>query len=65
MIIRNTDGQIATVAYQFLAPLLLNEYQKQQRTLEQQQTEMKSLRTENELMKQRLEQIERMLSDRP
>lgn len=30
------DGKPATVMYQYLAPMLLNEYQKQQRTIEEQ-----------------------------
>lgn len=33
---RSNDGKIELVYYQFLAPMLLNEYQKQQRTIEAQ-----------------------------
>src|SRR6266480_3710594 len=36
LVARSTDGEIETVYYQFLAPMLLNEYQKQQRTIEAQ-----------------------------
>src|SRR5262249_58933632 len=36
LIARSADGRIDTVMYQFLAPMLLNEYQKQQRTIEAQ-----------------------------
>ena len=32
----SADGQIETVMYQFLPPMLLNEFQKQQRTIEKQ-----------------------------
>jgi hypothetical protein len=34
LVARSADGQIETVLYQFLPPMLLNEYQKQQRTIE-------------------------------
>ena len=36
LVARSADGKIETVYYQFLAPMLLNEYQKQQRTIEAQ-----------------------------
>jgi hypothetical protein len=36
----SADGKIETVYYQFLAPMLLNEYQKQQRTIEAQAAEL-------------------------
>ncbi len=34
LVARSADGQVETVMYQFLPPMLLNEYQKQQRTIE-------------------------------
>jgi hypothetical protein len=34
LVAHSADGQIETVLYQFLPPMLLNEYQKQQRTIE-------------------------------
>jgi len=34
LVARSADGQIETVLYQFLPPMLLNEYQQQQRTIE-------------------------------
>jgi len=34
LVARSADGQIETVLYQFLPPMLLNEVQKQQRTIE-------------------------------
>jgi hypothetical protein len=36
LVARSADGQIETVLYQFLPPMLLNEYQKQQRTIQAQ-----------------------------
>lgn len=40
---RAPDGSVQTVYYQFLAPMLVNEYQKQQRTIEAQQRELAAL----------------------
>ena len=37
LVLFGDDGRPQTVHYQFLAPLLLNEVQKQQRTIEEQQ----------------------------
>jgi hypothetical protein len=36
LVARSSDGEIETVYYQHLTPMLLNEYQKQQRTIEAQ-----------------------------
>ena len=36
LVARSADGRIETVKYQYLAPMLLNEYQKQQRTIQAQ-----------------------------
>ena len=36
LVVRSADGQIETVLYQFLPPMLLNESQKQQRTIQAQ-----------------------------
>ena len=38
------DGKPETVMYQYLAPMLLNEYQKQQRTIEAQRAEIAELK---------------------
>jgi len=40
LVAHSADGKIETVYYQFLAPMLLNEYQKQQRTIEAQSAEL-------------------------
>ena len=37
LVARNKDGEVETVMYQFLAPMLLNEVQKQHRQIEDQQ----------------------------
>ena len=41
LVARSADGKIETVYYQFLAPMLLNEYQKQQHTIQAQAQELK------------------------
>jgi hypothetical protein len=44
LVARSADGEIETVYYQFLAPMLLNEYQKQQRMIEAQALEIAELK---------------------
>lgn len=44
------DGKPETVMYQYLAPMLLNEFQKQQRTIEAQAAEIAELRRAVELL---------------
>ncbi len=48
----SADGQIETVMYQFLPPMLLNEYQKQQRTIDAQQRAIEVLRAQVEALTQ-------------
>jgi len=43
LVVKDKDGQILTVQYQKLTPILLNEVQKQHRTLEQQQVKIQQL----------------------
>ena len=43
LVARNKDGEVETVMYQFLAPMLLNEVQKQHQQIEQQQTVIDAL----------------------
>ena len=45
LVVRGKDGQIETVAYQDLAPMLLNEVQKQRRQIEALKSELKAIRT--------------------
>jgi polyhydroxyalkanoate synthesis regulator phasin len=49
LVARNKDGQFETVMYQFLAPMLLNEVQKQQKTIDR--------------LEQRLEALERQVTN--
>jgi hypothetical protein len=43
LVAHSTDGQIETVMYQFLPPMLLNEYQKQQRTIDELRVRVEAL----------------------
>ena len=43
LVVRNTDGQIESVRYYELAPMLLNEMQKQQKTIQEQQAAIQQL----------------------
>ncbi len=43
LVAHSADGQVETVMYQFLPSMLLNEYQKQQRTIEMQRGEMRQV----------------------
>ena len=43
LVARNKDGEVETVMYQFLAPMLLNEVQKQHRQIEDQQKTIDAL----------------------
>jgi hypothetical protein len=44
LVAHSADGQVETVLYQFLPSMLLNEYQKQQRTIEAQKAEIATQR---------------------
>ena len=46
LVIHGLDGQIETVKYHFLPPMLLNEFQKQQRTLQTQAARLEILERE-------------------
>jgi hypothetical protein len=45
LVARSADGRIETVYYQFLPTMLLNEYQKQQRTIDELAAALAALRT--------------------
>ncbi len=64
LVAHSKDGQVETVLYQFLPPMLLNEYQKQQRTIETQQQAIETLRAQveagDEQMRARDVQIRRL-----
>jgi hypothetical protein len=51
LVARNKDGEVETVMYQFLAPMLLNVVQKQQQTID-------GLKTTLEQLMRRVEQLE-------
>jgi hypothetical protein len=57
LVAHSADGGIETVYYQFLAPMLVNEFQRQQRTIEAQGTEIAEL-------KRRLESLAAALQSR-
>jgi hypothetical protein len=64
LVARSADGQIETVMYQFLPPMLLNEYQRQQRTIDAQGAELATqagrldaLQVENATLKSELDAL--------
>jgi hypothetical protein len=62
LVARNKDGQVETVMYQFLAPMLLNEVQKEHRRNEEQanafQAENAALRDQLERLAKRVEELD-------
>jgi hypothetical protein len=51
LVIRNADGSVETVAYQYLPSLLLNEYQKQNRELAETKAQLDAMQQEMAAMK--------------
>jgi hypothetical protein len=63
--VKGADGQVETVQYQKLTPMLLNELQKQHREMEEQR---ETIRLQNERIEQqeaRLAALEALLSGKP
>lgn len=58
LIAYSAEGQAETVMYQFLAPMLLNEYQKQRRTIEAQSAELARQTAELARQRQIIAQLE-------
>jgi hypothetical protein len=58
LVTRNKDGEVDTVMYQFLAPMLLNEVQKQHRQIEEQRAENAVLRDQLQRLMQRVDRLE-------
>jgi hypothetical protein len=56
LVARSANGQIVTVQYQKLTPMLLNELQKQHRQLEQQQQTIDQLKAQQAITMHRLEE---------
>ncbi len=59
LVTRNKDGQMESVMCQFLAPMLLNEAQKQHRQIEEQQKQIEEQQKMIEELGQRLAALER------
>lgn len=53
MVARNAEGEVDTVMYQFLAPMLLNEVQRQHRKIEEQQKTIEALERRLEALEHR------------
>lgn len=51
LVVRNADGSVETVAYQYLPSLLLNEFQKQNRELTETRAQLESMQQELAAMK--------------
>ena len=61
LVVHAADGQIETVMYQHLPPMLLNEFQKQQRAITAQATDFQRLAAELAQQRARVESLEREL----
>ena len=61
LVARNNDGQVETVMYQFLSPMLLNEVQKQHRQIEEQQKTIDALKATLDGVGERLRALEKEL----
>ena len=61
LVVRNNDGQIQTVAYQDLAPMLLNELQKEHKVNQGQAQAIRQLQQDNADLAARLVKLERAL----
>src|SRR6266849_6674071 len=59
LVAHSADGEIETVFYQFLAPMLLNEFQKQQRTIEAQTARIAELEQHQRMQTARIEALEK------
>jgi hypothetical protein len=59
LVAHDKDGQVEAVAYQFLAPMLLNEVQKQHRKIEEQQRTIDALRAQVDGLARLLKGIEK------
>jgi hypothetical protein len=57
LVARSPDGQVETVLYQFLPPMLLNEYQKQQRTIQSQAARIEALERQTAMLAAALERL--------
>jgi hypothetical protein len=60
LVARSADGKVETVYYQFLAPMLLNEVQKQQRTIAAQTARIATLEKQGDEIAELKAQVARM-----
>jgi len=63
LIAYSADGQAQTVMYQFLAPMLVNEYQKQRRMIEAQSAIIAQLEQDRRLQSARMDALERQSAE--
>ena len=61
MVARSTDGQIQTVKYQVLGPMLLNELQKQNATIAAQKEQIQAQEQQIRSLEERLGRVEAAL----
>jgi polyhydroxyalkanoate synthesis regulator phasin len=61
LVVKNADGQIQTVQYQKLTPMLLNEVQKEHKLLEQQEATVQQQAETIQQLEKRLAALEAML----
>jgi hypothetical protein len=64
MVARNKDGEVEGVNYQFLAPMLLNDLQKQHQHIDRLESENANLRGQLESLIRRVEQVEGKITER-
>ncbi len=62
LVARNKEGEVDAVMYQFLAPMLLNEVQKQHQVIEEQQSRLESQQSELDDLRSRLMALEARLN---
>jgi len=63
LVAHSSDGKVETVYYQFLAPMLVNEYQKQQRTIQAQAVRIAELERDRRAQTARIETLERQTAE--
>jgi hypothetical protein len=61
LIANSADGKMETVMYQFLPPMLLNEVQKQKRTIDEQAAHIAGLELELGKVKEQMARVVRLL----
>jgi endosialidase-like protein len=64
MVARKKDGEVEGVNYQFLAPMLLNDLQKQHQHIDRLESENANLRAQLETLIRRVEQVEGKITER-